>query len=121
VDFLIPWMLIAAFIVVPGLLNYYATRRLITGPTQSNRWEYLAFSFMLSFLLLTIAALVTLFIALGWHALRVQIADFVRGGLRGYAANRPFAEAGVLTLVAVVNMAVMTALGWLGVPARCLK
>ena len=120
-DFLVPWMLIGAFIVVPGLLNYYTNRWFSAGGLEPNRWELLVASFTLSFLLLTVAAMVTLLIAIGWHDLREQLSEFINKGFRGYAADRPFALSGVLTAVALATMALMTALGWMRVPARYLR
>ena len=120
-DFLVPWMLIGAFIVAPGLLNYYTNRWFSAGGPEPDRWELLVAGFMLSFVLLTVAAMVTLLISLGYDSLRNQIADFVRMGLRGYGEDRPVALSGVLTAVALATMALMTALGWMRVPARYLK
>jgi len=120
-DFLVAWMLIGAFIVVPGLLNYYTNRWFSAGGPEPDRWELLVASFMLSFVLLTVAAMVTLLIAIGWHDLREQLSEFINKGFRGYAADRPFALSGVLTAVALATMALMTALGWMRVPARYLK
>ena len=120
-EFLVPWMLIGAFIVVPGLLNYYTNRWFSAGGPEPNRWELLVASFTLSFLLLTVAAMVTLLIAIGWDELREQLSEFINKGLRAYAADRPFALSGVLTAVALVTMALMTALGWMRVPARYLR
>ena len=120
-DFLVPWMLLGAFIVVPGLLNYFANRWFSVGGPEPDRWELLLAGFALSFVLLTLAAMITLLISLGWDSLRNQIADFVRMGLRDYAEDRPVALSGVLTGVALATMALMTALGWLRVPARYLR
>jgi len=120
-DFLVPWMLIGAFIVVPGLLFYYTNRWFSAGGPEPDRWELLVAGFTLSFLLLTVAAMVTLLISLGYDSLRNQIADFVRMGLRGYGEDRPVALSGVLTAVALATMALMTALGWMRVPARYLR
>jgi len=120
-DFLVAWMLIGAFIVVPGLLNYFANRWFSAGGTEPNRWELLLASFTLSFALLTLTAMITLLISLGYNDLRDQIADFVRMGLRDYAEDRPVALSGVLTGVALATMVLMTALGWLRVPARYLR
>jgi ABC-type Fe3+ transport system permease subunit len=120
-DFLVSWMLIGAFIVVPGLLNYFANRWFSAGGPEPNRWELLVASFTLSFVLLTLAAMVTLLIATGWHDLREQLSDFINMGMPAYAADRPFALSGVLTAVSLATMAVMAALGWLRVPARYLR
>src|SRR4030042_6341351 len=108
-DFLVPWMLIGAFIVVPGLLNYYTNRWFSAGGPEPTRWELLVASFTLSFLLLTVAAMVTLLIAIGWHDLREQLSEFINKGFRGYAADRPFALSGVLTAAALATTALLTA------------
>jgi len=120
-DLLLALVLIGAFIVVPGLLNYFATRCVSAGGPEPDRWELLLAGFTLSFALLTLAAMITLLISLGYDDLRDQIADFVRMGMRGYGEDRPIALSGVLTGVAVATMALMTALGWLRVPARYLR
>jgi hypothetical protein len=62
-----------------------------------------------------------MFVSLGWDSLRTQIADFVRLGIYGYAQDRPVALSGVLTAIALVDMALMTALGWVGIPGAYLK
>jgi len=120
-DLLLVLVLIGAFIAVPGLLNYFASRWVSVGGPQPDRWELLLAGFTLSFALLTLAAMITLLISLAYDDLRDQIADFVRMGLRDYGEDRPIALSGVFTGVAVATMALMTALGWLRVPARYLR
>jgi ABC-type spermidine/putrescine transport system permease subunit II len=120
-DFLVAWMFIGAFIVVPGLLNYYTNRWFSAAGAEPNRWELLAAGFVLSFVLLTVAAMITLLVAIGYHDLREQLSEFVNKGFRTYAADRPFALSGVLTAVALATMALMTAFGWLRIPARYLR
>jgi len=120
-DFLVACILIGALILVPGLLNYYANRWFSAGGPEPNRWELLVAGFVLSFVLLTVAAMLTLLISLGWDSLRNQIADFVRMGLRGYGEDRPVALSGVLTVVSLATMALMAALGWKRIPARYLR
>ncbi len=120
-DSLVAWMLIAAFIVVPGLLNYYTNRWFSAGGAGPNRWDLLVSSFVLCFLLLTVASMVTMLVAIAYDDLREQLSEFVNHGFRGYAADRPFALSGVLTAVSLATMAIMTALGWLRIPARYLK
>lgn len=121
-DILLALIVISAFVVVPGLLNYYANRLFTAeGSGVPRRWELAVAAFMLSFLVLTVAAMVTLLVSLGYDALRTQIGDFVRLGLRDYAKERPVALSGVLTAVALANMALMTALGWLRIPDAYLK
>ena len=120
-DLLLALIIISAFIVVPGLLNYYTSRWLVGDGGAPGRWEHVIAGFMLSFALLTVATMVTMFISLGWDSLRTQIADFVRLGLRGYGEARPVALSGVLTAVALADMALMTALGWIGIPGAYLK
>ena len=94
-DLLLALIIIAAFIAVPGLLNYYTSRWLVGDGGAPGRWEHVVASFILSFVLLTVAAMVTMFISLGWDSLRTQIADFVRLGINGYAEARPVALSGV--------------------------
>jgi len=120
-DLLLGLIIITAFIVVPGLLNYFTSRWLVGDGGAPGRWEHVIAGFMLSFVLLTVAAMVTMFVSLGFEGLRQQIADFVRLGLRGYGDERPIALSGVLTAVALADMAIMTALGWVGIPGAYLK
>jgi len=120
-ELLLAFIIISAFVVVPGMLNYYTSRWLVAGGSAPGRWEHVISGFTLAFLLLTVAAMVTMFISLGWDSLRTQIADFVRLGILGYAQERPVALSGVLTALALADMAFMTALGWIGVPAAYLK
>jgi hypothetical protein len=120
-DLLLGLIIITAFIVVPGLLNYFTSRWLVGDGGAPGRWESVIAGFVLSFVLLTVAAMVTMLVSLGFDGLRTQIADFVRLGLRGYAVERPVALSGVLTAVALVEMAIMTGLGWVGIPGAYLK
>jgi hypothetical protein len=114
--------IVSAFLIVPAALNYYLNRWFVAGrPDGPGRWELAIAGFALSFVLLTVAAMLTLIISLGVDSLRQQIADFVQLGWHAYAEDRPIALSGVLTGVALVNMALMTALGWLAVPGAYLK
>jgi len=115
-------IIISAFFVVPALLNYYTNRWFIGRRAGApGRWELAMAGFALSFVVLSIAAMVTLLVGLGYEGLRDQIADFVRLGWRGYAEERPVALSGVLTAVALAHMALMTALGLLSIPGRWVK
>ncbi|HUS83487.1 MAG TPA: hypothetical protein VM013_09575 [Dehalococcoidia bacterium] len=115
-------IILSAFLVVPALLNYYANRWFVgSRPDAPGRWELAIAGFALSFVILSVAAMLTLIVSLGADSLRDQVADFVRLGWRGYAEERPIALSGVLTAVALVHMALMTALGWLAIPGAYLK
>jgi hypothetical protein len=121
-DFLLFVIIFSAFVLVPGLINYYANRwRTAGGGSEPGRWELVIAGFALSFVLLTVAAMVTLIIALGWKGLREELSDFINMGFVGYAEERPFALSGVLTAISVVTMVMMGLLGALRVPARYLK
>ncbi len=120
-DLLLALIIIVAFVIVPGLLNYYTSRSLMAEGGAPGRWDRLVAGFTLSFALLTVAAMITMFVSLGFGGLRGQIADFVRLGLRGYGQERPIALSGVLTAVSLADMAIMTALGWVGIPGAYLK
>jgi hypothetical protein len=115
-------IILSAFLIVPALLNYYANRLFVGSRADGpGRWELAIAGFALSFVILSVAAMVTLIVSLGADSLRNQIADFVRLGWSGYAQERPIALSGVLTAVALVHMALMTALGWLAIPGAYLK
>lgn len=120
-DLLTAVILLSAFVIVPGLLNYYSNRRAIPGGVEPGRWELLFASLALTWALLTIAAMVVLLIALVWEGLREELSEFINKGFRGYAFDRPFALSGVLTGVSLAAMALMTALGVAQVPGRWLK
>ena len=121
-DLLLFVIIFSAFVLAPGLINYYANRwRVAGGVSEPGRWELVIAGFTLSFVLLTVAAMVTLIVALGWKGLREELSDFINMGFFGYAEERPFALSGVLTAIALTTMAVMALLGALRVPARFLK
>ncbi|MDI6856761.1 MAG: hypothetical protein QME71_00360 [Dehalococcoidia bacterium] len=121
-DLLLFVIILSAFVVVPGLINYYANRwRTAGGGSEPGRWELVIAGFTLSFALLTVAAMVVLVIALGWEGLREELSDFINMGFVGYAEERPFALSGVLTAISLVTMVVMGLLGVMRVPARFLK
>jgi hypothetical protein len=121
-DLLLSVMIVSAFVLVPGLINYYANRWRVAGSAlEPGRWELAIAGFTLSFVLLTVAAMVTLIIALGWEGLREELSDFIHMGFAGYGAERPFALSGVLTAIALATMAATGLLGVLRVPARYLR
>jgi hypothetical protein len=121
-DLLLAVLILSAFVLVPGLLNSYANRSAAGGRIdEPGRWELAVAGWVTSFVALTVAAMVVLAIALVYDDLRQQIADFARLGLRAYAEDRPFALSGVLTLVALTNMALMTLLGAMRIPGRLLR
>ena len=121
-DIVFVTIILSAFLIVPALLNYYVNRWFIGDrPNAPGRWELAIAGFALSFVVLSVAAMLTLIISLGYDALRTQIADFVRLGWHGYADERPIALTGVLTAVALVHMVIMTGLGWLAIPGAYLK
>ena len=121
-DIVFAAIILGAFFIVPALLNYFVNRWFVgSRPTAPGRWELAIAGFALSFVVLSVAAMLTLIISLGYDALRTQIADFVRLGWHGYAEERPIALTGVLTAIALAHMAVMTVLGWLAIPGAYLK
>jgi hypothetical protein len=121
-DILFVIIIATAFLIVPALLNYYTNRWFVGRRAGApGKWELAIASFALSFVILSVASMITLLVGFGYEDLRDQIADFVRLGWRGYAEERPVALSGVLTAVALAHMALMTALGLLSIPGRWVK
>ena len=121
-DFFIALALILGVLIVPGLINYYVNRYCTSpGTSSAPTSELVMASLTLTFAILVLDVAGVLLIALGWDALKDDIADFVQMGLLNFARDRPIALTGVLSAYSVSCMAILGMLGVLRVPSRWLR
>lgn len=104
---------LAALVLVPGLVGFYANRALATSPGEGpGDLELVLISLAASVVLVAVEAGLAAFLAIFWEDLRHGLGSLVEAGPRNYAAQFPVRVLGGGSVVVLANVILMAAAGY---------